>query len=380
MSNWKNVNNWHWTTKNCSKWAKEYLKEKLVDLEAEQDGIVVKTTELTECSGDADLNQRKGKLIPFIDMVIELTWSGVAPDDTQAAGRIRVPELQNLGEDCVFEVSVDDETPAKEPIKVVVRKHLTPLLSEKFKQFGKDMVETHSKDVYIEPSKLGASTPPRPATPNESSGTSASSTFNSGSYYTTSKSTASTKIVNTTTIKDTVELRTSANQIYETLLDPGLVAAWTRSRPDIFKHIGSSFSLFDGNITGTIVELVPNEKIVQTWRLKTWPEGHFSTVTLKFEQTSDYTVVHVIQEGVPVGEEETVRRNWQTYYWNSIKSVFGYELISQKPKIPTKSRKTKPRKKSSNEGGGGGSNYILVVAFVLTAIVLGFAFSSRSSS
>jgi len=53
-----------------------------------------------------------------------------------------------------------------------------------------------------------------------------------------------------------VELQTSADQVYETLLDPGRVAAWTRSRPDIFRHTGSVFSLFDGNVTGTIVELV----------------------------------------------------------------------------------------------------------------------------
>ncbi|CAG8481441.1 4968_t:CDS:10 [Acaulospora colombiana] len=325
------------TSKNCQKWAQEYLKEKLVGLEAEHDGIVVKTTELSECSGDADLNQRKGKLIPLIDMVIELRWSGVAPDGTEAVGKIRVPEL--LGEDCEFEVSVDEETSAKEPIKEVVRNHITPLMSEKFKNLGKDMVETHSKDVYIEPSKLGTSTPPRPITPIESTGASIDQTVNPTSYRTTPKPT-STNIINSTTITDTVELQTSANQVYETLLDPSLVAAWTRSRPDIFKHVGSSFSLFDGNITGTIVELTPNEKIVQKWRLKTWPEGHFSTVTLKFEQTSDRTIVHVTQEGVPVGEEEIVRRNWQSYYWNSIKSVFGYGLISQKPTISTKSQIT----------------------------------------
>jgi activator of HSP90 ATPase len=67
------------------------------------------------------------------------------------------------------------------------------------------------------------------------------------------------KIINTTNINETVELQTSADQVYETLLDPGRVAAWTRSRPDIFRHVGSVFSLFDGNVTGTILELVSNE-------------------------------------------------------------------------------------------------------------------------
>jgi activator of HSP90 ATPase len=56
-----------------------------------------------------------------------------------------------------------------------------------------------------------------------------------------------------------IELQASADQVYETLLDPGRVAAWTRSRPDIFRHVGSAFSLFDGNVTGTMVELVSND-------------------------------------------------------------------------------------------------------------------------
>ena len=37
----------------------------------------VKTLKMTECNGDAELNQRKGKLIPIYDLVIELTWSGM---------------------------------------------------------------------------------------------------------------------------------------------------------------------------------------------------------------------------------------------------------------------------------------------------------------
>lgn len=63
MSNWKNVNNWHWTGKNCINWAKEYLGKSLAGLEVEKNGVKVTTTTLTDCEGDVDLNQRKGKII-----------------------------------------------------------------------------------------------------------------------------------------------------------------------------------------------------------------------------------------------------------------------------------------------------------------------------
>ncbi|CAB4383310.1 unnamed protein product [Rhizophagus irregularis] len=332
MSNWKNVNNWHWTSKNCLNWAKEYLKEQSANLIAEDNGICVQINDLTECSGDAELNQRKGKLIPIIDLNLELTWSGNTSDDNEAKGTIKIPELDSGSEgDFDFEITVEEENDSKRPIKEVVRTHLIPLLKEQFKNLGNDMVETHSKDVKIESSQLGPATPPRAVTPIEPSQIHTASTPPRPATPTTSNSdtvkSSAQKIINTTNISEVVELQTSADQIYETLLDPGRVAAWTRSRPDIFRHVGSVFSLFDGNVTGTMVELVQNEKIVQTWRLKTWPEGHFSTVTIKFEQASDFTRVHINQEGVPIGEVDAVRNNWQSYYWNPIKNVFGYGAL-----------------------------------------------------
>ncbi|CAH1757475.1 2203_t:CDS:2 [Entrophospora sp. SA101] len=283
MSNWKNVNNW--TSKNCISWAKDYLKTNLINISVEHEGITVKTLKVTECNGDAELNQRKGKLIPIYDLVIDLTWSGTTADGTEVTGNIKIPEL--------LQGSETDYS-----IKQVVRKHLTPLLIEKFKNIGKDMVETHSKDVYIEPSQLGVLNQ-KPLTPSEPIAVSTP--------------------VTTTNISE-IEMQTSADQIYETLLDPGRVTVWTRSRPDIFRLVGSKFNLFDGNITGTILELIPNEKIVQTWRLKSWTEDHFSTVTLRFEQSNDHTVIHLTQEGIPVEEVDTVQHNWENYYWNAINS------------------------------------------------------------
>lgn len=47
---------------------------------------------------------------------------------------------------------------------------------------------------------------------------------------------------------------------------------------------GGKFALFGGNVTGEFRELVPGKKIVQLWRLKQWPEQHFSEVTFSIEE------------------------------------------------------------------------------------------------
>ena len=48
----------------------------------------------------------------------------------------------------------------------------------------------------------------------------------------------------------------------------------------------AKFSLFSDSITGVITGLSKPDKITMEWRQKAWPEGHFSQVEMKFEQTS----------------------------------------------------------------------------------------------
>ncbi|CAG8640015.1 11031_t:CDS:2, partial [Paraglomus brasilianum] len=324
MSNWRNPNNWHWTSKNCLNWAKDYFDRELKDVSVEHDGTTVKTDKLTDCKGDVDLSQRKGKLITIYDVALTIEYSGTSAAGNEVKGKIEFLEVAHDTDlkDLAYTVTADEDMDDYEIVKEVARNYLIPALKEKLGKFAHDLVETHRTDVYIDPSQMGAVSTPRPVTPIASSSDVTSKTSSSASTLTTS-STSTKTLLNTKTIKETIEFQTSADQLCETLLDPGRVAAWTRARPDIFKTVGSHYSLFDGNIIGVMLELVPNEKISQTWRLKSWPEGHYSNVTMTFEQTSDSTKLHLTQTGVPVGEVDVVRNNWQTFYWNPIKSVFG---------------------------------------------------------
>lgn len=78
-----------------------------------------------------------------------------------------------------------------------------------------------------------------------------------------------------------------------------MVMAFTHGPVTLELKKGGKFDLFGGNIHGEFLEIVPNEKIVQTWRYKRWPDGHFSTVTMEIIQQSDHTELKVRQTGVP---------------------------------------------------------------------------------
>lgn len=69
---------------------------------------------------------------------------------------------------------------------------------------------------------------------------------------------------------------------------------------------------------------MPDTKIVKRWRLKTWPDAHFSDVTLEFQEKDGNTVLKVKQTGVPSKEYDKTIEGWKVNYFDRIKQVFGF--------------------------------------------------------
>src|SRR6266478_8033631 len=58
---------------------------------------------------------------------------------------------------------------------------------------------------------------------------------------------------------------------------------------EISHHVGGAFSLFGGRIIGRHLELVPDERIVQAWRVAYWDPGVFSMVRFYFKKKGSET-------------------------------------------------------------------------------------------
>ncbi|SAL95191.1 hypothetical protein [Absidia glauca] len=322
MSNWKNVNNW--VNKNCLPWAQKYFAEELEGVKVENNGAEAQITKVLETDGDVELCQRKGKLITIFDVRIQLAWKGTAPDGTEASGKLLIPECAHDTEEdeYVFDITIDNETSAKQPVRDLIKKNMVPLLRKKLSAFSSDMIKNHSSDVYIE---NGQNVIQPGVTKERSNVTHINKSTPSSTP--AAAPTAAKKKVNTVSMNDDIEFQTSAHELYETLLDPQRVSAWSRGPAKISREIGSSFELFNGNVSGKILELVPDKKIVQSWRLGAWPADMYSTVTLEFDQGPDGVRLHLKQTGLPLGEEELTRNNWNGYYWRAIKQTFGFGAV-----------------------------------------------------
>jgi len=123
-----------------------------------------------------------------------------------------------------------------------------------------------------------------------------------------------------TTIHQIERFEAEPEEIYEMLMNAQKHGEFTKSDCKISNEVGGEFSCYDGWITGKNVELVPGKKIVQEWRGKDWPEGHFSTVTFEIDEVSDdETEVDFKQEGIPEDFYDKIRDGWKTHYWDKIR-------------------------------------------------------------
>ncbi|KAI1317186.1 hypothetical protein EDD11_008878 [Mortierella claussenii] len=392
----KNVNNWHWVDKNCINWARTYFETELSNVSVEANGSSVKTLAVTSVTGDVDVNQRKGKIITIFDVAINLTFEGTTAEGTAVSGKIDIPEVAHDTDidDYVFDVTIDADSSAKQPVRDLIRKNLAPVLRKKLEQFASDLIRVHGKDVQVDSDFSKSSTP----TP--SSGTSTPTTTSSIAKSNTTTTTSSgPAVVNTTTLEESIEMQASAHDVYDALLNQAKVQAWTRSnKSTIEPKVGAKFSFFGGNVSGEIKELVEDKKIVQSWRLGSWPAGHYSTVTMDISQSTNSTVIKFKQEGVPIGEQEITRQNWSNYYWAEIKRTFGYVGFSSSSASSSRTsthstsfsaatasassstdKKKRRRRRAAvkKDAGGGAGLYAGAGLAVLTAFALGFWFTKK---
>jgi activator of HSP90 ATPase len=125
----------------------------------------------------------------------------------------------------------------------------------------------------------------------------------------------------TKAIRQTVTFKATPHDIYETLMDAKKHSQLTGSNARITKKVGAKFSIYEGEIQGVNLELVPDRKIVQSWRYSDWPEGHYSKATFLLEENKGVTKLTFTQTEVPEELYQDVAQGWRDYYWEPMKEM-----------------------------------------------------------
>eukprot|EP01100_Stratorugosa_tubuloviscum_P015083 TRINITY_DN846_c0_g1_i1.p1 TRINITY_DN846_c0_g1~~TRINITY_DN846_c0_g1_i1.p1 ORF type:complete len:130 (-),score=56.59 TRINITY_DN846_c0_g1_i1:73-462(-) len=114
------------------------------------------------------------------------------------------------------------------------------------------------------------------------------------------------------------------NELFHTLLDAQRISAFTQSQSIIKPEKNFEYSLLSGAITGRILDIEPNSKIIKTWRFSSWPTGHFSQVTMNFVQESNGITLKFEQTNIPIEDFERTKSGWSNNFFDRIKMIFGW--------------------------------------------------------
>jgi len=124
----------------------------------------------------------------------------------------------------------------------------------------------------------------------------------------------------TKNIQHTVFIRATPKEVYDALMNGKQHAQFTGARARIRAKAGAAFSCYDGYITGITLELAPARRIVQAWRSRGWPPGHYSIVTFQLaKRPGGRTQLRFTQVGVPAKDYARKNQGWRTHYWQPLK-------------------------------------------------------------
>ncbi len=122
-----------------------------------------------------------------------------------------------------------------------------------------------------------------------------------------------------TLIHQEVNFKASPARIYEALLDEKQFSAFSGAPAQIQREAGGAFRLFGGRVSGRNIELIPNQRIVQAWRVESWPAGVYAIVRFELSAQGSITRIVLDDAGFPPQDREARDGNWSRKYWEPLR-------------------------------------------------------------
>lgn len=129
-------------------------------------------------------------------------------------------------------------------------------------------------------------------------------------------------------IHQEIDFTASPRRIYEVLTDSKHFTAFSGGIPaEIEPQAGSAFKCFGGQITGRMIDLVPDRRIVQAWHVAMWSEGIYSIVKFELEKRNSGTRLSLDHAGFAAEHRDHLDAGWSRMYWEPLKKYLGYRRV-----------------------------------------------------
>lgn len=115
-------------------------------------------------------------------------------------------------------------------------------------------------------------------------------------------------------IKKTYTFKANIGDVWDALTDPFMILAWSKYPATMSEQPGAEFSLWEGDVHGTNIEVIPRQKLVQNWFGGDWDAPSIVTFTLRKGDDGYGTILDLEHTGVPSDERANFERGWDEYY------------------------------------------------------------------
>ena len=145
----------------------------------------------------------------------------------------------------------------------------------------------------------------------------------------------------------TATLPASAAEIYQAWLDSQAHSEMTGGEARQSDQVGAAVSAWDDYITGRNLELVPGERIVQSWRTTQFTDEHEdSVIVITLDEVEDGTLLTLVHRNVPEEQTGYERGGWQEHYFEPMKKYFAKRAGKTAKAAPKAKAKTRPVRKA----------------------------------
>ena len=123
------------------------------------------------------------------------------------------------------------------------------------------------------------------------------------------------------TFKKTFKINAEIEDVFAALTNPVTIELWSGYPAVMDPNPGTEFSLWDGDITGQVLEIDEPGKIVQQWYFGEQQEMSVVTIILMRDfGSTDVTVEH---SNIPDDDFENIAEGWREYIMGAIQAFFN---------------------------------------------------------
>lgn len=118
------------------------------------------------------------------------------------------------------------------------------------------------------------------------------------------------------TINQTYTIKAPIQKVWDALVKTSIINEWSGTTAKMNDQVGTQFSLWNGDIHGTNLEVIPLKTLKQEWY------ANFETpsfVTFTLSENNGTTTVILLHENVPDESFEDLEEGWGTFYMEPLK-------------------------------------------------------------